>query len=141
MKSNYLIIKDRKLIIETFSGILTLENAQKHKMEMSKDPEYSSEYEVISDLSKAIFDMPVSMTGELQNDSFNKNAKSGALVHKANQPVYERIFNRLRLVFPPSHLYSINLDDLLHWMGINDLKEEIESSLLKLHQNPQFDWV
>lgn len=141
MKSNYLIIKEKKLIIETYSGIVTLENAQKHKIEMAKDPDFSTDFGVISDISKAILDMPVSFMPDITTDTFLQNKNSVALVHKANQSVYERIFNRLRAMFPPNHIYSINIEDLLLWLGLVDFRAEIESSLFKLHENPQFNWA
>lgn len=141
MKSSYLIIKDKKLIIETYSGIVTLENAKQHKLEMSKDPDYSSEFEVISDLSKAILDIPPGAMPELTSQYFNGNTKSAALVHRANQPVYERIYNNLRSMFPEQHIYSVQLDGLLEWLGLRDYKDIVLNSLEAMHEKPQYNWA
>ncbi len=145
MKSNYLILKDRKLILETYSGILTLENSKQHKLELTKDPDYSKEFYVLSDLSRAIFDMPKEMTEILlvedtSESLLKQNESSLALVHNSNKNVYERIFNRLRSVFPYSHLFSVSLEELLGSIGMIDLSKEVEYSLILLHDNPPYNW-
>lgn len=143
MKSNYLILKDKKLIIETYSGIVTLENSKLLKLEVAKDPDYSKDYCVLSDLSRAIFDMPREVTEilDIKEEALKQNENSVALVHTANQPVYERIFNRLRSVFPPKHLFSVSLDELLMSIGMVDLSKEIEYSLILMHDKPLYNWV
>ncbi len=145
MRSNYLIMKDKKLILETYSGIVTLENSKQHKFEMAKDPEYSKDFFVLSDLTRAIFDMP---NGEadipnlnINEDALKQNITSVALVHNANQTVYGRIFNRLRSLFPPSHIFSVNLDELLSSIGMVDLRKEVEYNLIFLHDKPKYNWA
>lgn len=49
MTSSYVILKEKKLVIDMFDGALTLENFKGHKLKQVAEKDFSPEYSLIID--------------------------------------------------------------------------------------------
>jgi hypothetical protein len=88
-------------------------------------------------MSQAIFDLSSKESREFYVKKPDLDLQSAALIHKASKGVYEYMLGCFRFLFPIKHLYSVQLDDLLRYLGVDNLKREIEQSFDSLHKKPQ----
>ncbi len=141
MKSNYLILKNKELVLETYSGIVTLEEYEKHKLAVESDPKFSPNYTVLSDMRQAILEMPNQGQVLVEPASDILSSKTGVWLHKASKNVYEMLESQFKTLFPMKEIYSVYLEDILKHFNINYLKSDIEKLLDKLHSLPKKSWV
>lgn len=141
MKSNYVIIKEKGVVLETLSGIVTLEECVKHREEVVRDENFSPEFKIISDMSQAVFEMPKADVSALLQMDKSKDIETVALVHKGSVNVYQRMLNLFSDFFPIQHFYSVKMDDLLKHLNLNDIKAEIENGFSLLKKVPKFNWA
>ncbi len=140
MKSNYVILKNKELVLETYSGIVTLEEFEMHKQAVENDPKFSPNYTVLSDMRQAVLEMPSSDQVLINPASEILNSETGVWLHKASKNVYEMIEAQFKTLFPIKEIYSVYLEDILKHFNINYLKSDIEKLLDKLHKLPKVAW-
>lgn len=141
MKSNYLVIEEKKLVLETYQGVVTLDDCYKHKVDMLRNNDIDLDYKIISDMSRAVVDMPKKEISLLESKAIDFGINSAVLLHKTNRKLYERFYNRFRVFLPINHFYSAQMEELLQYFNISYLQKDIEFNLEKLHRMPKRVWA
>lgn len=131
---NYEIFPEHNLLIEAYTGTVTLELMKKAKGCVTLDPRYKPEFNVIADVRNLTFD---GTTQEIA-DYINFTLKHGKIVGKRksavifstpNQHVYSDLYSRLN----PETVHSVHhfqeIESALKWIDSIKTSTEIEHSL------------
>lgn len=135
MKHAYRILKEHRLIIESFYGEMDLPGYIEFKSKQIHDPDYSSNYNVLSDLRWVKFMFPASDLGEISdffksNINLNVDRKGCLLTIDPLQTAYSMVFNKLTSVSKVKWLVCTSLNEALPWLNCS-LQEADISELLQ----------
>ncbi len=115
LKASYIIYPDKKLIIEAFSGVLTLRTFIAYKTKQSKDKNFCSDYNNILDLrSLSIIDATIDQIKDYLNFLIESNMvgerRNAILVGTHNQQVYASVFDKLHAGNKTAQVLSVFVD-------------------------------
>lgn len=131
---NYEILSEHNLILETFTGTLTLDLMKKVKSDETKDPRFKPELNVIADVRGLIFDGTTHEVGEYINFALNHGSimgkrRTAVIFATPNQHVYSEIFSKLNNGNELAVHHFNEVKNALKWINCDKHHEEIEGLL------------
>ena len=139
--SDYAVFKDKKLIVEVFTGTVLPDSVANTKTIQSQDPNFSYVYDMISDFRDTFFNtLMININGFHQFLIDNKipygdTHRVALLVSTQNQFVHADLFVRLKSNDMVRCFFSI--EEALEWLGREDEKDFIEEEAAKLKNDPR----
>ena len=146
MHSSFIIIKEKKIMVEVLSGVLTLQNMKDHKIMQTHDINFSVENDLLCDLRNAIIKVTIDEVDEYIKYLSSKgnvfgSRKSATLVSTANQLAYSLAFKKFEEMLPQKiKIFNNDFDATLAWLGKSEEKDEISKCIEKMKNEPQYIW-
>jgi len=147
LKSSYIILKEKQLVIDIYDGILTLENFKGHKLKQATEKDFSPNYNLLSDFTTV--EVRMSLQDLQEYASFIKaqgnivgKRKAAVVTNTPNQLVYATAYDKYIKNDVGQDLITFpTFEDAFEWLGLQDSKEEILALIAKFRQNPLFKWT
>lgn len=137
---NYEIFEEHNLLLETFTGRITLELMKKAKSDESLDPRFSPKLNVIADVRSLMFDGTTQQVSEYINFAFEQGGimgkrKTAVIFATPNQHVYSEIFSKLnnQNLLAVHHFQEVK--SALKWINCDKHHTEIEAKLKEIKLN------
>jgi hypothetical protein len=97
---SYIVIEEKKLVVELLSGIMTLKSYREYKQKQSSDVLFSPDYNLISYTEDLLVDATVDQVSDyvdfiLINGNVAGKRKTDSVIHTTNLHVYALIFEKL----------------------------------------------
>jgi len=136
------IYPESKLIVESFTGIISFEDYKKMKHSQYLHPDFSNEYNVLADFRNAVIDDKYDL--KALTDYFKQNIerigkRKSALL--ANSPLQSDsmalISQRLSEVAPVNSKLFFSIQEALEWLNVNEttLSPLLNGPMVKSHKN------
>ncbi len=143
-KTSYLIIKDSALILESYEGEMTFDVLLKHKQKLLADTDFDASFDVLTDLrnvTDSVSDTELlSFLANTKGVGFCGKGKNAALIASLNDKSFNESFGKLSSFLSIDYNYSTNLEQLLDYLGHEELREEVNRFFLEKKANQDFDW-
>lgn len=146
-KASYKILKAKKLLVEVFSGTMTLDAFKSYKLKQSQDVDFLPTYDFFVDMQDVVVDGTLDHVREyvkfvISNGYIIGKRKSATMINTHNQKVYAELFRNLHEVdtLPQDFRIFTDFDLAIDWLQKDITKEEIQALFKELKQKPQFVW-
>ncbi|MBN1462885.1 MAG: hypothetical protein JXQ69_04160 [Paludibacteraceae bacterium] len=138
LRSSYQIFKEECLIIEVFSGLLTLDNYKSHRLAVSLDVDFSPEYNLLVDIRSVvvtglIHDVKAYVDFVIENGYTNAKRNTAILVATPNQNVYARELALLEGMLQNLSIFT-DIDNAVKFVTTDFTGNEVENFLLDIQQ-------
>lgn len=147
MRSSYLILKDKKLVIDIYNGILTIDGFKKHKLKQAAEPDFDPEYNLLSDFTKIEVHFSLEEVKEytdfLQEQRLKVvgKRKAAVVVSNPNQLLYAKQYDKnVKDISEQELVTFLNFNEALAWLNLSDSKQEIMALIEKYRKKPMFEW-
>ena len=142
MKHVYLILPSRKLVVESFAGEINIENYIAFKSDQITNPEYSADFDVLSDLRWAEFAFPPEGLNTIadyfkENIDLEANRKGCLLTLEPLQTAYSMIFKKRTEVSNVSWNVCTTMQEAMIWLNYPLSVEELEVVLDNLKEQAE----
>lgn len=147
MRSTYVILKDLKLVIDIFEGILTLENFKEHKLKQINEMDFDPNFNLISDFTN--IEVRMSLEDVKEYTEFVKKhskpmvgrRKAAVVVNNPNQFIYAKQYDSNIKEETGQQLYTFTgFDEAIAWLALTEHKKVIMDTITHYRKNPLFTW-
>ncbi len=127
---SYKIYPNHNLIIESYSGLITIDDLDKHAKRLSADVSCIEGYNHLIDVRRATYKMSLDelsiFADRMRNAGFDLNKKFAVWASTENQLNFNTMFAHMFKDFSLVNRVSKNLDELLDFLNKKELKSDIE---------------
>lgn len=123
---NYKVIPDLNLIIDYYSGTLTLTEILRLKGKQAKDPLWEPHFNTLSDMRDAFIAMDEEeiktlASYQVKDEKWRVERKTASLTNEANHVVFEKLFNRLKPKNTKVLVKAFStFEATISWLGYNE---------------------
>lgn len=125
----YKIFPQHRLIVESYSGVVALEDLGNHAYNLSLDPDYDNSYDHLLDVRKVYYKMSINdlavFAEIVKRGDFADKKKFGVWIATQNQFEFNKMFSYIFEGFSLDTKMSKNLNDLLRFTNKENSKSEI----------------
>jgi len=145
-KASYAIIKDKELIIEFYSGDVSLEALKAYRLKQTSDVDFSPTYDILTDIRSAVYGVgTIDQVQEYVEYVISKGTimgarKSATIVSTPNQHVYLNLFSKYNEKLPQEFNFFFQEEEAIAYLDKDISVNEVVSMLENLRNNPQFVW-
>ncbi len=134
-----------RLVIEVFSGKMSLEAMKAFKLDQSENPEFNSEYNVLTIQNSILIDGLLTevedyVTFLAKQKTIAGNRKVVTVFETPNQAIYSSVFKKMHDKLPQEFTLRQNMDDALTYLNLVSHKDKIESKIKDLIKKPTAMW-
>lgn len=139
-KSGYKILKEKRLIIDVYTGNLNLESFIAHNTTRSVDVDYSKDYNLFIDvrsvtITSMLDDVDVYVDYVAEIGKWIGNRKTAVLVTTPNQTIYARQFVRLKDKLPQDLQIFTKMDDAVKFFTDELTGDELEEMIKDIRKD------
>ncbi len=129
LQSGYCILEDKSLILECYKGEFTVDELIAIKKRIKQDSDYDPNFNVIQDISEAIFQFPFNELNrliELSSEEQNIiHRRSCMLTTTPNQVVMSLGYDMLKKDLPVYIHVCSTLEEALHVVGVKKMERPL----------------
>ncbi len=147
MKSSFLILKEKKLVIDMYEGVLTLDTFKGHKLKQVNHPDFTADYNLLSDFTNIEVRMSIDEVSEYAEfikkhiKQIVGSRKAAVVLKSPNQFLYAKKYDSSVKEETGQQMFTfMSFDEGLKWLGLLGDKEEIMNLIKKYRENPMFEW-
>lgn len=140
-KLDYIILKDRRLIIEYYRGTYNVNELIDFKIKVGNDPDYDPNFDVVHDFRDLIFDLEIEEVSKYiqvltENEKYVGRRRSTMITQTPNQVTASLGFELLKKELPISVKVCSTIEVALAYIKIPRKEwDEIASLLLDLQNS------
>lgn len=144
MKTGFVILPEKKLIMENISGLLKIKKIAEHRKFIYNHPDFNRKYNFLLDLRDAKIDISIEQFNNyikyLSSEGVFEERKSALLVKNANQIAFSKAFKKFEDEIPFHTGIFTKIDDAIEWLGLIQDKDIVLTHNFRLKSEPDFLW-
>lgn len=137
----YTVLEQEKLLLESYHGDITLENAKAHIIKHLQEPSFNTQFDILTDLSGSVISLLVNEIPDYI-DIFNKlpnesgKRKLALLLSTPNHLIYTYLLflNREKINIDVQTFTSAR--KALQWLGKQEHEEKVVKTLKVIYMQP-----
>jgi hypothetical protein len=138
-------LHDLRLMVEVYSGKLSLKAMKAFKLDQSVNPEFNFEYNVLTIQNSILIDGLLTEVVEYvqfltEQKTIAGKRKVATVVETPNQAVYSSVLKNFQDKLPQEFVIYNNLDDALQYLDLLPHTDLIKAKIQELVEEPNGRW-
>lgn len=143
MYSNYKILKDQSLIIESHSGVMYLQNLKNFTDIQLKDPDYNPNYNVLIDVRDVDVKFNVNEINDYisyvkTHENIYGDRKEAILTDTSRQVAMASLYAGMQHLLRARIMVFSTIRSIIEWLAITHLDENEITTILDQFKNERF---